>query len=105
MRKGLVLLIFFLVIMLGGGVLTSGLFSGAPIVQQTSDPNGSVFVATPEQAGQFIFWVFFVLANVVGAGLTLAVVMWRGQVEVARVSGTSNTSGGADEGALATTEN
>ena len=48
--------------------------------------DASVFQATPEQANQFIIWVVFVLVNVIGAGLTLALLFWFGNREVKVVS-------------------
>lgn len=72
------------IILLAGGVFTSQLFSGVPIIVQSDLPDASPFEATPQQAGLIIFWVGFVVFNIVGAGLTLAFVMWRGSVEVKR---------------------
>jgi hypothetical protein len=85
-RRGLLLLIVLLALMLGGGALTANLLTDAPTIIQSTDPNASVFEATPEQAAQFIFWVFFVLFNLVGAGATIAFLMWRGNVEVRRAN-------------------
>lgn len=82
MRRGIVILIILLVLLIGGGGLTSQLLSEAPIIVQSSDPNASVFEATPEQANQFIFWAGFVLFNLLAAALTFMVIMWRGNVEV-----------------------
>ena len=72
------------ILLLAGGALSSQLFQGAPIITQTDTPDASVFEATPQQAGQFIFWVGFVLINLIGAGATLAFFMWRGHTEVRR---------------------
>ena len=43
---------------------------------QTMNPNGNVLTATPNQAAAFIVVVGFIIVNVVGAGLTLALVFW-----------------------------
>ena len=86
MKRGLVTLIILIAIMIGGGVLTAGLLTDAPVLVQSTDPNASVFDATPEQALQITFWVFFVLFNLVGAGVTIALLMWRGNVEVKRAN-------------------
>lgn len=73
------------ILLVAGGAISSGLIdlSGLAIIQ-TADPNASAFEATPEQANQFFFWIVFVLVNVVGAGLTLALVFWLGSRSVAQ---------------------
>jgi hypothetical protein len=71
-------------LLLAGGALSSQLFGDAPIIVQSETPDASVFEATPQQAAQFIFWVGFVIVNLIGAGLTLAFFMWRGHAEVRR---------------------
>lgn len=80
------ILTVLLVLIVGGGALTANIVTNIPIMVQTSDPNASAFMATPEQAGQFIFWVFFVLFNLFGAGATIAFLMWRGNLEVKRAN-------------------
>lgn len=84
MRRGLIFLAFLLIVMIAGAGLTSQIAPSVPTMIQTADPNGSVFEATPIQAGQFIFWVGFVLVNVVGAGLTIAGLLWLGNREVTK---------------------
>jgi len=81
------------VILIAGGALSSGLIdlSGLQIIQ-TADPNASVFEATPEQANQFFFWVVFVIINLIGAGLTLALVFWLGSRAVAQAKALPNPS-------------
>ena len=97
MKRSLSILVFLVIIMLIGGVLTSGLINGVPTIIQTDNPDASVFQATPEQANQFIIWVVFVLVNVVGAGLTLAFVFWFGNREVKVVSQMPNQPSNAEQ--------
>lgn len=99
MRRGLLILAGLVALIIFGGGLTSQLLTEAPIIIQSENPDASVFKATPEQANQFIIWVVFVLVNVVGAGLTLALIFWGGnkQVATARAMPNANPS---DENAL-----
>lgn len=84
MKRGILVLAVLMIITITGGVLTSGLFPGVPTIIQSVDPNANVFEATPEQANLIIFWTLFVLGNLVVIGLVLAVLFWRGNVEVER---------------------
>lgn len=77
MQRGLIILAGLVIVMIGGAGLTANLAGEAPTIIQTTDPNGSVFTATPEQAAQFIFWILFVVGNVVIVAGILAVVLWR----------------------------
>lgn len=90
--RGLVTLAVLVVVMLAGGALTARIFPEAPVIIQTTDPNGSVFSATPEQANQLFFWVIFVIVNVLGAGLTLAALIWLGSRSVENVRRQPNAS-------------
>lgn len=80
--RALAILAFLVVVMLAGGAFTARILPDAPTIIQTTDPNASVFAATPEQANQLFFWVIFVVVNVVGAGLTLAGLIWLGSRSV-----------------------
>lgn len=71
------ILAVLIIVVLAGGALSSGMFNlNSLLVIQSSNPDASVFEATPVQAFQFFFWVFFVLGNVVVAGGLLALVFW-----------------------------
>lgn len=74
--KNLGILIVIVVILLAFGAGSAGLLPGLPIITQTADPNASMAQATPEQANQLFFWVVFVLVNLIGAGVTIALLMW-----------------------------
>ena len=65
-----------LVILLAGGAITSNLLSSDLAIQQTTDPSGDFLTATPDQAVAFILVTGFILFNVLGAGLTLMIVIW-----------------------------
>jgi len=65
-----------LVILLGGGAITSNLLSSDLAIQQTTDPSGDFLTATPDQAVAFILVTGFIIFNVLGAGLTLLIVFW-----------------------------
>lgn len=87
-RLGVVALVF--IVLLAGGAVTSNLLSSDLTIRQTTDPSGDALTATPDQAVAFILVVGFVIVNVIGAGLTLAIVFWllnRQVVLVSRESG------------------
>ena len=69
-------LIFLFIVLLAGGGITANLLNSDITIQQTSNPNGNVLTATPDQATAFIILVGFIIVNVLGAGLTLALVFW-----------------------------
>lgn len=73
-QLGALALIF--VILLGGGAISSNLLNSDLTIRQTLDPSGDALTATPDQAVAFMLVVGFVITNVIGAGLTLALVFW-----------------------------
>lgn len=85
MKRGLLLLVFLLAITIAGGMLTADVAFGVPLIRQTTNPDASVFMASESQAIQFLAIVGFIIFNVIGAGLTLALVIWflNWQVKVA----------------------
>lgn len=76
MKRGVLILGFLLAITIAGSVLTAGLAFDVPTIMQSTDPSASVFMATNDQSIQFIALVGFVIFNIIGAGLTLAFVLW-----------------------------
>ena len=74
--KRLSILAVIFIILLAGGAITSNLLSSDLAIQQTTDPSGDALTATPDQAAAFILVVGFIIVNVIGAGLTLALVFW-----------------------------
>ena len=78
MRK-LGILIGLMAITVICGAISAGLLNdplGGLLIQQSSNPDASPFNATPVQAFQLIVWIGFVLINLIGAGLTIAVFFW-----------------------------
>jgi hypothetical protein len=73
-KLGILVGVVILLTVFGAG--SAGLLPSLPFLVQTTDPNASPMMATPEQANQFIFWVVFVIINLIGAGVTLTLVMW-----------------------------
>lgn len=107
MRRFIFLMVL-LAILIGGGVLTAQLASNTGIQNmpaariQTNDPEASVFVATDWQAQQFFLMIGFILVNLIGIGVTLALVFWllSRQVAIARATeapGKAASSSGAIE--------
>lgn len=73
-----------LIILLGGGAITSNLLSSDLAIQQTTDPSGDFLTATPDQAVAFLLVTGFIIFNVLGAGLTLMIVFWLLNLAVTR---------------------
>ncbi len=94
-------LVVILIILAGGGMLTAieqagGVENIIPYLQQTSNPEASPAQITVWQAEQLLFFIGFVVVNLVGIGGTIAFIMWAldRQVRIARVnSGEQATSG------------
>ena len=73
-RLGILAGIF--IVLLAGGAISSGLLSSDFTIHQTTNPSGSVFTATSDQAAAFFLIVGFIIFNVLGAGLTIAGSFW-----------------------------
>ena len=84
MQNGVRNLAILVGVMLIGGILTAGFSGSVPTIIQTTDPAASPFEATPEQAALFVFWIFFVVANMVVVGAILAGLFYLGNREVKR---------------------
>lgn len=80
--KRLLVLFVILVILGAGGGLTAALISSGgtpdflPFLEQVASPEGSVLAATGQQAQLLVILIGFVLFNVIGMAVTLAVVFW-----------------------------
>lgn len=74
--KALGAITVILIVLLGGGAITSNLLSSDLAIQQTTDPSGDFLTATPDQAVAFVLVTGFIIFNVIGAGLTLMIVFW-----------------------------
>ncbi len=80
MRRLLVVIALIVLLLIGGG-LTMQLLSNNgslqfPVLTQTAQPNASPTTMLPWKAEQFFLLVGFLLFNLVGIGLTLALVFW-----------------------------
>jgi hypothetical protein len=86
-----------IILMIAGGAVTvfyTSQGSAAPIpagVYQTADPEASVFVAADWQAQQFFLLVGFILFNLIGIGVTIALIMWFLSRQIAVVRATDGT--------------
>jgi hypothetical protein len=104
----LIFLLVVIAILIAGGALSAQFASntgeqtipGSKI--QTDDPEASVFVATEWQAQQFFLLVGFLLFNLVGIGITIALIMWFLSRQVASVSG--STASGENSKAIQQSE-
>ena len=76
MKRGVALLAFLVVVTIIGGVLTSGMWFELPFIKQTAEPMASVFEAPGEKALWLFAMIAFIIFNVIGAGLTIALVVW-----------------------------
>lgn len=79
--KRLVGVVVILFILLAGGGLTAQFIAnnGAaplPVLQQTSNPEGSVSELVPWQTEQLFLFIGFILFNLIGIAVTIAVIMW-----------------------------
>ncbi len=96
--KQLTFLVVVLIILVGGGLLTSQLSTNDaslfPVIKQTDNPSGSVSEVVPWKAEQFFLLVGFILVNMIGIGATLALIFWvldRG-VRNAKTAASSSTA-------------
>jgi hypothetical protein len=80
--KRLAIIFVVMVILIIGGGLTAQLTTDRnaadffPILKQVDSPDGSTLAVVPWKAEQLILLVGFVLFNMIGIGVTLALVMW-----------------------------
>lgn len=88
--------IVIVLILIGSGFLSiqlsqqarSGALPGMRV--QTDNPEASVLVTTPSKGALFLGFAGFVLFNLVGIGVTLAVIFWFLNRQVARVRNQPN---------------
>lgn len=101
-----VIFVIVLAILAGGGALTvmlSQTQSGDAIpgaVIQTRNPEASPFMAADWQAHQFFLLTGFIIFNLVGIGITIAIIIWFLSRQVASVSGSAQGGSGAGSGAI-----
>lgn len=81
MKRLIIFGVVILVIIIGGGLTMQIAGSGSESVipgvyRYTNSPEASVLDVTSWQAQQMFLFIGFVLFNLIGIGLTLALVMW-----------------------------
>jgi hypothetical protein len=78
----IIILILLAVLVVGGGLTLQLVSEGGdvasllPYLQQTEDPAASPLYAESWQAEQFFLMVGFILFNLIGIGVTIALIMW-----------------------------
>jgi Na+/melibiose symporter-like transporter len=80
MRRLVILAGLLLLLVIGGG-LTAQLIANQgstllPVLTQTQNPDASRVVLLPWKAEQFFLLIGFILFNLIGIALTLAVIVW-----------------------------
>ncbi|MBI5666613.1 MAG: hypothetical protein HZC41_01280 [Chloroflexi bacterium] len=90
MRR-LAILAFVLLLLIVGGGLTAqiasegGTFQVPAVIRTTNNPDASVLDMTPWKAEQLFLVIGFILFNLIGAAVTVAVVFWLLHRQVKRV--------------------
>lgn len=78
MRRGTLILVLVVVLILGGflmvALLTSGPQGALPVRIQTENPEASTVMATPTQALAFLIYAGIALGSLVGGGFVLSLV-------------------------------
>ena len=81
MRLLAIIFVVMVILIIGGG-LTAQLTTDRnaadffPILKQVDSPDGSTLAVVPWKAEQIVLLVGFILFNMIGIGVTLALVMW-----------------------------
>jgi hypothetical protein len=80
MRRLIVIGGLLLLLVIGGGLTTQLIANQGgsllPILTQTANPDASPTTFLPWKAEQFFLLVGFILFNLIGIGLTIAVIIW-----------------------------
>jgi hypothetical protein len=81
MRVFAIIIAVILVLVIGGGltaqIAQQGGSGAIPVfVQQTENPDASVFETVPWKAEQLFLLVGFIVFNMMGIGVTIALIMW-----------------------------
>lgn len=95
--KRLALLAVLVMLLLAGGGLTRLLLDGGLdglFIVQTTAPDSSVLTAASWQTEQLMLMVGFILFNLVGMGLTIAIVLWLLHRGVKRTSAAAGSRAG-----------
>lgn len=80
MKRLVILVALVLLLLIGGGLtmqlITNGNSGLLPVLRQTANPDASVADVLPWKVEQFFLAIGFILFNLIGMGVTLAVVVW-----------------------------
>lgn len=81
MRRFAFFMFIILLLIIGGGLTAQiasegGTFQIPAVIRTTSNPDASVLDMTPWKAEQLFLVIGFVLFNLIGAAVTLAIVFW-----------------------------
>lgn len=95
--KRLIIVFAVIIILIIGGGLTSQMASSdgsviPGLIKQTSNPDASALDMVPWKAEQLFLFVGFIIFNLVGIAVTLAVIMWFLNWQVKTVSQTRKAS-------------
>jgi hypothetical protein len=77
--KRLAIVVGVVLVLLAGGGLTLQILSGSGeslFLIQSGSPDASTLAAAPWQAEQLVMLIGFILFNLIGIAVTIAVVMW-----------------------------
>ncbi len=107
--KRLIPLFVIIAILIAAGGLTAmfaatngtQMMPGAKI--QTANPEASAFLAPDWQAQQFVLLVGFIIFNLIGMGVTIAIVVWLLSRQVA-IAKASDSPASTDQAAIQTAE-
>jgi len=93
--KRALFLIVVIAVLIGGGYLSTvisrqGARAVPGVLTQTNNPEASVTTVTPEKGAIFFIFVAIALGSVVGMGITLAIIFWFLNRQVARAKQSPN---------------
>lgn len=97
MRRIAIIIAVVLILIIGGGLTAQLLTSGnnfLPTLEQVADPEASALAVEPWEAQQFVLLVGFILFNLVGMGVTIALIFWlvSRQIAIVRAQPTNPTT-------------
>jgi hypothetical protein len=80
-RRLLFLAVILLILVIGGGLTAQlatqdGIGGVLPVLQTVENPDGSALALTSQKAELLFLLIGFIVFNLVGIGVTLAVIMW-----------------------------
>lgn len=81
MRRLLILAVILVILIIGGGLTMQlatedGIGGVLPVLRTVDNPTGSTLELTSQKAEQLFLLIGFIVFNLVGIAVTLAVLMW-----------------------------